>query len=277
MTMDCDRVRESLHAGVDGELDGDEERTFHEHIGSCPACAARVESVRKLKRLVFAKARRVPVPPGLEGRVRSALALETESPERAMRWTRWAGAAAAAILLIAVLVGPELIGFLRGAPQIVHAALIADTIAKTRASTARCAEDCSGLGDCMRRLVGLALNPEVLAVNRMQLIGWEKDVLVHGDTPAVELRFLRDGRRLTGFVLRGKVEPSDEERQAARSSPGETSSGRVCCCLQTDDGIAAVCFQPKGVPNACVVLVLPADIEQSFLAECRDLHAIVTP
>ena len=97
--MSCDRTTSLVGAYVLGALEPDERRTAEEHLAGCPDCAAELAAFRGLPALLDrvppgeAAAGPVTPPPDLYDRVAAAV----RRPAR----RRWAGAAAAAGVLVA--------------------------------------------------------------------------------------------------------------------------------------------------------------------------------
>ena len=71
----CATLRQQVWAALDGTLDDEQAVTFARHVESCPACRAHVA-----------------------GAVRLEARLRQNPPRMAIRWQRWAGAAAASLL-----------------------------------------------------------------------------------------------------------------------------------------------------------------------------------
>ncbi len=101
---ECPQVREQLHDWVDRELDHEPAARVAHHLEACMGCAEIARSIQSLKLLVRAKAGNVPLPVGLETRVRESVALESTRKPRArvlripIPSARWV--AAAAVLVI---------------------------------------------------------------------------------------------------------------------------------------------------------------------------------
>jgi anti-sigma factor RsiW len=74
--MTADHPEDRIGAFVDGELAAAEQRAVAAHLAGCARCAALAEEMRRVSRRVAAA--RVAVPPGLEARVRRALADATD-------------------------------------------------------------------------------------------------------------------------------------------------------------------------------------------------------
>lgn len=96
--MDCTNARLLLPFQRAGELDAAENAALMAHLDSCPDCAALAESERRLDDALCCAMQRVPVPAGLQQRIRTRLA-------QAKRPRPWAWAAAAAALLLAAGLG----------------------------------------------------------------------------------------------------------------------------------------------------------------------------
>jgi anti-sigma factor RsiW len=96
-----------VHAYVDGELDLAKSLEVEAHLGTCVACAREQASLRRLHSVLSNGALYHQAPPRLERRIRAAVR-DTGRAQRVrsarLPYFGWAGAAAAAILLVAILV-----------------------------------------------------------------------------------------------------------------------------------------------------------------------------
>lgn len=108
--MNCDDIQKGIYVYLDDEFAEPERRDFEEHVRACIRCRARVERERGFLRDFRAKVPQVAAPPGLEERIRAALAAApapestvSELPGRSRStWARpWVLAAAAAVLVAA--------------------------------------------------------------------------------------------------------------------------------------------------------------------------------
>ena len=105
--MTCEEARPLVHAYIDGELDVVRSLEVEAHLNSCVACAREETSLRALRTAFSNGALYHEAPAGLEWRVRVALrdARRAEGGRRfALRHYGWGGAAAAAVLLVAIIV-----------------------------------------------------------------------------------------------------------------------------------------------------------------------------
>jgi anti-sigma factor RsiW len=103
----CEEARPLVHAYVDGELDVVRSLEVEAHIRSCVVCAREQASLRALRTAFSNGALYHEAPAGLEGRVRAAVrgARRAEGGRGfALRHYGWGGAAAAAVLLVAIIV-----------------------------------------------------------------------------------------------------------------------------------------------------------------------------
>jgi anti-sigma factor RsiW len=83
--MQCERARELLGAYGDGELPPEDRNAVAGHLESCPACRDALADYKRLGR-ALALGGRLPVPPGLNARIKTALnavdaEAEAASPE----------------------------------------------------------------------------------------------------------------------------------------------------------------------------------------------------
>jgi anti-sigma factor RsiW len=105
--MTCEDARTLVHAYVDGEIDLVRSLEVESHLSSCEACAREQASLRALRSAFGNGALYHEAPARLERRWRAAMrdALRVEQGRGfAFRHFGWAGAVAAAILLIAIIV-----------------------------------------------------------------------------------------------------------------------------------------------------------------------------
>ena len=98
--MDCEKLKALLDFYVDGELSADDALALEAHAKSCASCARELEAANVLKDLLKdMRDEEVAVPLQAQAAWRSAI--RTEAKRRKMRmWTRFAGVAAAAIVLV---------------------------------------------------------------------------------------------------------------------------------------------------------------------------------
>jgi len=103
----CQEARPLVHAYVDGELDVVRCLEVEAHLSTCMACAREQASLRALHSAFSNGALYHEAPAGLERRVRAAVrdARRAEGGRSfALRHYGWTGAAAAAVLLVAIMV-----------------------------------------------------------------------------------------------------------------------------------------------------------------------------
>jgi anti-sigma factor RsiW len=103
----CEEARPLVHAYVDGELDVVRSLEIEAHLSSCAGCAHEQACLQVLHKALSSGALYHEAPAGLERRVRAAVrdARRAEGRPTFARWHYgWAGAAAAAVLLVAILV-----------------------------------------------------------------------------------------------------------------------------------------------------------------------------
>ena len=106
MSGPCSQRDADLAVLAMGALDEADSLTLLSHIEGCPRCTANLAELRTtVAALDMAAPDRLdPVtapPPGLDTRVLAAVDREANRHQRAARITRWAGAAAAAVLMLA--------------------------------------------------------------------------------------------------------------------------------------------------------------------------------
>ena len=98
--MNCARIRQTLDAWLDGELDPATGAEIERHVSGCPACAGLKEGRVALGRQLHADLPRYRAPAGLEHAVRNSLRGEKRGPT----WLQ-AGVAAAVIAATGVFAG----------------------------------------------------------------------------------------------------------------------------------------------------------------------------
>jgi mycothiol system anti-sigma-R factor len=108
----CELSGIHLHAYLDGELDAAGSANFERHLQSCAQCAAALASQQALRQTLAASHLYEPAPARLRQRVRSSLPAAL-SPQ-VLKFQAWRSAALAAGLLLALLLGRELVTLLRG-------------------------------------------------------------------------------------------------------------------------------------------------------------------
>jgi len=91
----CIQMRAHLDAYLSRELPEDTSRAVQRHLGTCPPCAAELETRSRVRAQLQAAVRATTMPRGLEAKVRRAVRPRTGL---------WAVAAAAAVILCVVLV-----------------------------------------------------------------------------------------------------------------------------------------------------------------------------
>jgi anti-sigma factor RsiW len=101
MNTEHERIRELLHAYVDGELDSANARETERHLRSCADCRGTEKAVRELRCALTSEAAAYRATAHLRRKIRAALRRETKSSRQLLSsWLTFAsGAAFAAILL----------------------------------------------------------------------------------------------------------------------------------------------------------------------------------
>jgi anti-sigma factor RsiW len=105
MSAEHEKIRELLHAYVDGELDLANTREADVHLKTCADCRGTERAIRELRAAMSSDAAVYRAPSRLRKRVRAALRQEARSTRQAFSpWLMFAsGAALAAVLIAAVL------------------------------------------------------------------------------------------------------------------------------------------------------------------------------
>jgi hypothetical protein len=93
----CARIRRYMDSYINNELLVETNHEVLRHLESCQSCASEVETRSRIKNRLKAAVQNQGVPVDLEARVREAL--RSESQEAGLGWARWAGAAAAVVVI----------------------------------------------------------------------------------------------------------------------------------------------------------------------------------
>jgi anti-sigma factor RsiW len=109
--MTCDEARPLLNARMDGELDAALRADVDAHVRDCALCTEDARTLEKVSLAVRNEISRNPAPAHLRDNVRFALrgAEYLERRERPAHWKTWSGAAAAALLIVALGSAPFLV------------------------------------------------------------------------------------------------------------------------------------------------------------------------
>jgi|GEM_PF-3510255 len=104
--MDCKLFERQMQRSIDGLLTQRERQAMLQHAGHCPACAALLQDMTALDAALKAGLRAVEAPQGFAASVMTALPAPYTGQQRrrsfsSRQWLRYAGVAAAAVLLIA--------------------------------------------------------------------------------------------------------------------------------------------------------------------------------
>lgn len=113
--MACDLSRGVLHGYLDGELDAARAAEFERHLETCRECVGALDSQEKLRSSLQRIGLYERAPAELQQKIRAGLDAATVTTIPLRRFpTRWALAAAAAILLVAMVSWLALPNFLGG-------------------------------------------------------------------------------------------------------------------------------------------------------------------
>lgn len=97
--MSCEEARMLLDAFVDGELTAEQESALMDHVNACEACKHEFDAAVLLRDVLGDMDDDIAVP--LEAQAAWRNAVRQEAKKRNMKkWTRWAYAAAAALVLV---------------------------------------------------------------------------------------------------------------------------------------------------------------------------------
>jgi anti-sigma factor RsiW len=127
----CPISAELLNAYVDSELAPDASETISAHLASCARCSTEYQSLLATVAALRSSLVRHRAPDVLRARVRGAIAAQPlsengalvplEPPHRSRRWPRWATAAAAAIVCVALGSGTTFLALRQASPSSVAA------------------------------------------------------------------------------------------------------------------------------------------------------------
>ena len=125
----CSRESAVLAAYRDGAGADALDAETRAHVARCPACAVALEAERATKELAAAFAAEAHLPPVEIVALRARLRARREETERSLRplelWQRFAGAAIAAGLVVALVLFGPMFGALDSAPAAVDPKLVA--------------------------------------------------------------------------------------------------------------------------------------------------------
>lgn len=137
--MNCARARFLVYAYLDRELPRPDAEALDRHIASCPACALRARSARRLRRMLQTQLVQATAPQKLRERLHSGVV----SPPLRHRYAPF-GIAASILVLILPLVadqpGPKTAMSLAGTPAVVSGAGRIVPVSKRMTGTFVCLE-----------------------------------------------------------------------------------------------------------------------------------------
>ena len=97
--MNCKEALALLDAFIDGELTAEQESALLDHVNACEACKQEFDAARLLRDVLGDMDEEIAVP--LEAQAAWRKAVRQEAKRVAVKkWTRWAYAAAAALVLV---------------------------------------------------------------------------------------------------------------------------------------------------------------------------------
>ena len=210
--MQCREVLQKLHDFIDGELEEAEQLRVSTHLEKCASCRGQVDAGRRLKRLVQVKARREPLPPGLEGKIREAIVGETTSfeavvvppeddvpsglPPRSSRWLPLAAMGLVAVSLLAL--SPS---FLSPEAALVHAQVAEQAVglhALAGDTPAKICDSCDATAIC-ESVLGAGVLLPVFKNERVRLRGVCTERF--GNTICAHLHYTLDDQRFSMFAF----------------------------------------------------------------------------
>ena len=95
--MNCKELETLLHPYLDGELDADQRRGVDEHLKGCADCKGKLETFRAIHQALQSAEYRYKASDTLKARLHKELE-KAAAREARPPWTRWAAAAAVAVL-----------------------------------------------------------------------------------------------------------------------------------------------------------------------------------
>ncbi|MCI0652850.1 MAG: hypothetical protein L0Z55_13310 [Planctomycetes bacterium] len=262
--MNCHEAMMLAHEALDGELESIALESFKEHLADCDACARQAESVRRTKKLLWVKARREPVPPQLERRVRASLAREAAQASKDS-WVRAPWLRAAAALLVAAAVVLFVMHWTSEEPALVHAEIVHESLAKAHRTPASPFKKPGDLGRHLFDNFGrTACYPGLQQNQDIQLSGWCEESF--GDRNALHLRYDCKGKALSCFVIFGDVIPKFDtlEQKALGSHMKQLPNGKtICYCTCSREGRTVLCYHSS---KQHFVLVFDRELEETVYA-----------
>jgi len=128
--MDCEKLRASLYAFLDGELDVKDTIEAEQHISSCPMCEALVRYEERFRKAIRAVLPREPIPASLRERISASLDSYQQSR---LVWLRKLllpgfGLAAAAVVAAIILAVISFLPPASGPPRAEAKAIMEDAV-----------------------------------------------------------------------------------------------------------------------------------------------------
>lgn len=105
--MQCELTQTRLHAYFDGELDAAGAASFEQHLRDCPDCASALASEQSLRQTLSDSQLYAPASDKLHKKILKSLPVASASNAPSFSFWRWA--ALAAVLLLAVFLGRQLV------------------------------------------------------------------------------------------------------------------------------------------------------------------------
>lgn len=121
--MHCELTETRLHAYFDGELDAAGAASFEQHLRSCHECASMIASEQSLRQVLSESQLYAPASDKLHRNILKNF--PAASVSRPYSFPLWRWAALAAVLLLAVFLGRELVSVFRAQSQTVALATAA--------------------------------------------------------------------------------------------------------------------------------------------------------
>jgi anti-sigma factor RsiW len=116
ITVNCQEIRELIHAYADGELDLVKNLEIDKHLQDCPACARARAGIQEVHTAIQEGSLYYPAPPELRSRIRESFPVSMTTG-RARRPLGWRWPAMAASLFLCGVAGWSLAHFLTPAPR----------------------------------------------------------------------------------------------------------------------------------------------------------------
>ncbi|MEM7167438.1 MAG: zf-HC2 domain-containing protein [Planctomycetota bacterium] len=268
MKNECLEIQPLLHDWVDGELVDPDRGSVVAHVNDCAACQQQVEGIRRLKKLVLAKAKQEPVPAGFHERLRERLYVQTEESASG-RWRSPKLLAAAGIIVVGLIVTLVLnVG--SSADYLVHAQTAQDALAthleskaglrRMSLEKARTLLTKSGLSGELPTLAG---SPRFVGLREREFGGWCGGYQLCFETA--------DGSTFSLIATPAEVRLGQTE-----SLPKKAWKPGCCLCVRVDSH-SVLCFRQGETHFWIVTEVAPERFYHEHVASAVRLRGAAKP